>query len=181
MEQEGFDRVADVERRRVASFASGASRRELLKALAALGARAFLPVGGPIAQPTSPIARAPAGRIDVHHHFNPPIWSKLTEFARNWNWTPVASIEQMDKFGIATAMTSITQPGIWFGDVQQARSLSRGCNEYGAQMVRDYPGRFGLFAALPLPDQEGALREIEYAYDVLQADGVGLLTSYGDK
>lgn len=49
--------------------------------------------------------------------------------------------------------------------------------EAGAQIVRDHPGRFGLFASLPLPDIDGALAEIGYAFDILDADGVIMETN----
>ena len=87
----------------------------------------------------------------------------------------------MDRNGVRTAMASVTNPGIWFGDVAAARKLARGCNEYLAQLVADRPQRFGAFAALPLPDVEGSLAEIAYAFDALKANGIGLFTSYDDK
>lgn len=128
--------------------------------------------------------------IDVHHHILPPDYVKVARdrllsfapsFAGVLQWTPARSLEQMDKFGIQLAMTSLSNPGTWFGEAKEARDLARMSNEYAAQMVRDHPGRFGMLASVSLPDVEGSLAEAAYAFDVLKADGVGLLTSYGDK
>ena len=135
-------------------------------------------------------APKPPHRIDVHHHILPPQYvavarERLLSFAPNYasvlNWTPAQSIEQMDRFGIQAALTSLSNPGTWFGKADEARSLARMSNEYAAQMARDYPGRFGVLASLSLPDVEGSLTEIAYAYDVLKVDGIAMLTSYGDK
>lgn len=125
-------------------------------------------------------------KIDIHHHICPPAYVKELEgknpiFPVLLDWTPERSIEDMDRAGVETAIVSITTPGLWFGDNVAARRLSRICNEYGATLVTRYPRRFGFFAALPLPDVEGSLREIEHALDVLKADGVCMFTSYGTK
>jgi predicted TIM-barrel fold metal-dependent hydrolase len=146
-------------------------------AMAPCAAHAAAPVQG---------AASPANRrwIDIHHHFAPPAWvadvrGKPLLQPANTRWTPEQSIEDMDKGGVAAAVVSITNPGLWFGDPAQARRLARACNEYGGKLVQDHPARFGLFAAMPLPDVDATLKEIEFAYDTLKADGVGLFTSYG--
>src|SRR5262245_65888118 len=59
--------------------------------------------------------------------------------------------------------------------------MARTCNEFGAKMVQDFPGRFGLFATLSMLDIDATLKELEYACDTLKADGVGLQSNYGDK
>jgi predicted TIM-barrel fold metal-dependent hydrolase len=163
------------------------SRRQFLSALATVGAGTL--IGAVSARDLA--AEAPAVEkphlIDVHHHFLAPAYldalraHSIPDPGLRMNWTPEKSIAEMDANGVATAIVSVTQPGIWYGDAQAARRLARTCNEYAAQMVRDYPGRFGFFAVVPLPDTEGTLQEVVYALDVLKADGIGLLSSYGDK
>jgi 6-methylsalicylate decarboxylase len=135
-------------------------------------------------------APAPARRVDIHQHFVSPSFlatlgaknaaAPVPGFAAWKGYSPARAVEALDRVGIATAMLSITAPGVWFGDVQEARRLAREMNEYAAaKMVGDYKGRFGLFAVLPLPDVPGSLQEVAYAFDALKADGVGVLTSYG--
>jgi len=97
-----------------------------------------------------------------------------------FEWTPQMSLERMDANGVATSILSISTPGTYFGRLEEDRRLTRQVNEYSAKLSRDYPGRFGFFAALSLPDVDGSLKEIEYAFDTLKADGVGLMTSYGE-
>src|SRR5204862_4320472 len=126
-----------------------------------------------------PVPGASTGRIDVHHHFAPPAWvaevkgRPLLQPA-NTRWTPEQSLEDMDRGGVAAAVVSITNPGIWFGDAAQTRRIARACNDYGASLVRDPPGRFGLFAVLPLPDVDATLPDTSHAYDALPAGGVGV-------
>ena len=126
--------------------------------------------------------------IDVHHHFYPPEFlTAVSDFQGGHqppavrDWTPQKSLEQMDASNVRTAFLSLWSiPGVWMGAKPDGmRKWARHVNDYAAQMQRDHPGRFGLFAALPLPDVEGSLAEIQYAFDVLKADGVGLMTNFG--
>jgi 6-methylsalicylate decarboxylase len=156
------------------------SRRDFLAGLgtAALAASVNLP------------AQAPAGnprRLDLHHHFGTPDWIRMTATRQSqgyqtWQpYTPAKALEDMDRGGVAISLLSVTTPGIWFGDKDATRRMARELNDYGARMVSDYKGRFGLFAVLPLPDVDASLKEIEYAFNTLKADGVGLLSSYGNR
>lgn len=152
------------------------------------------------AQASSYKPTARGGVIDVHHHFSPPTLggrgaagpvtgargAAPAGAARGGGggrgaqtpWTPQRSLEQMDKFGIATAIVSMTQQGnLLYDGTEKGRSAVRTCNDFAAKMMQDYPKRFGLFASIPFPDVEGALKEVEYAYESLKCDGIGIYTN----
>ena len=130
-------------------------------------------------------------RIDTHHHPYPPAYIKATGdilkhtthafYDRLTKWQPGQAIEAMDKDGIAVSVLSIATPSVWLGGIAASRTLARECNDYAAKLQSDHKGRFGHFATLPLPDVDGSLREIEYLYDTLKADGIALTTNYDDK
>jgi 6-methylsalicylate decarboxylase len=129
------------------------------------------------------------GRIDVHAHHMPAAYrAAIVEQGIDTDgnpnipqWTVDAALGFMERNGIATSLLSISSPGVHWGDDAAARDMARLCNETAAQAKRDYPQRFGSFASLPLPDVDGALREIEYAFETLNADGIGLLTNFRGK
>jgi predicted TIM-barrel fold metal-dependent hydrolase len=140
--------------------------------------------------PTPVLAKS--SLIDVHHHFVPPFYlsanrERIVAAAAGRinpgyaSWTSERALAAMDRHGVATAVLSLTTPGVWFGDARAAAQTARRVNEYAADLARSHPGRFGLFSAIPLPDIESSLHEIEYAFSTLRADGIGLMTSYDDR
>jgi predicted TIM-barrel fold metal-dependent hydrolase len=157
-------------------------RRQFLRGLGVLGAASLVPE---FAFPAQSPGVKPY-RIDTHYHFSSPGFIEAIR-ARNtgqkalMEWTPAKAIEDMDQNSVATAIISTSEPSVWFGDDAAAQKLARECNDYGARLRADHPGRFGMFATLPLPDVDAALKEMEYALDTLQADGVCFMTSYQGK
>src|ERR1700679_2193198 len=155
---------------------SSSSRREFVStAVAATGIAALFPGLASFAQ-TGENPR----RIDVHHHFVPPAY---VDFAKAHNqspgllmkgrttdphaanpWELSIDLEDMDKNGTAVSLMSVTTPGFWFGgSADEIRKVMRECNEFGAKLTADHPGRFGSFAAIHPPDADGSLKEIEYS------------------
>ena len=125
-------------------------------------------------------------KIDMHVHYVPQAYREalLANYGEKEpdgfptpEWNPETHLEFMNKLRITTTMLSITSPHINFGDDNAAKILARKVNEDGAEVVRKYPGRFGLLASLPLPNVEDSLEEIRYAMDALQVDGFTLPTN----
>ncbi len=160
------------------------SRRDFIASLAGVSALALTPgfAGAAFAATT-------IKRIDMHHHFLPQHYMKA-EAERSHNehgnsemlsWTAEKAVDALDKAGVDFAIGSISTPGIWTGNAELSRSLAREWNESAAKTVSDHPARFGFFAPVPLPDTDGALKEIAYALDTLHADGINFLSNYEGK
>ena len=127
--------------------------------------------------------------IDVHQHVIPDFYRSalarvgiLGSGENPWpQWSMARTLELMDENGIVGVMISIASPGVYFGDVEFTRGLTRACNEALARMVGERPTRFGAMGFVPLPDVAAAAREVDYALDVLKLDGINLLTHTGDR
>ncbi len=162
------------------------SRRGFLAGLGAAGLAAALP---------APAVRAQGAKtlIDTHHHFYPPSYMKqqnewegarhIPPYASVTNWTPANDAEGLEKNGIRTAVLSLAStPGLWFdAGAENAAKTVRVCQDYAADMRRDYPGRYALFSPLSMMNTDVTLKEIEYVFDTLKADGINLQSNYGDK
>lgn len=134
---------------------------------------------------------SPAEKIDVHSHFVPPKYRQACEENGHSHpdgmpavppWTEEAHLEMMDSINVSKAILSITSPGthLVHGNDKLARTVTRECNEYAADMKKRYPQRIGFFASTPLPDVQGTLEEVKYALDKdkLNADGIAVKTNH---
>ncbi|MGX1196863.1 amidohydrolase family protein [Parvibaculum sp. MBR-TMA-1.3b-4.2] len=126
------------------------------------------------------------GRIDVHAHFLPECYAQaLTKAGMTHldggmpvpQWSEAEALAVMDRQGIATAMISLSSPSTHFLPEEERTGLCREVNEEGAALLRNHPDRFGFFASLPLPDVAASLKEIDYAFETLGADGIILETN----
>jgi predicted TIM-barrel fold metal-dependent hydrolase len=157
------------------------SRRDVLKALGAVGAAGAMFSSNSLFGQKVDKSTAKGGRIDVHHHHAPPAL-RTGPGGRGRGgygpWTPELSLQMMDKYDIAVAMLSMTQMGdILYDNTEKGRAAVRLGNDYGAKVMADHPKRFGLFTGVPLPDIDGVMKEIEYGLDTLKADGIGIYTN----
>src|SRR5579872_3053996 len=112
--------------------------------------------------------------LDVHAHYVPDeyrAWllaaghSQPDGFPQIPSWSAEEHLAAMDRLGIATSLLSISSPGVHLGDGGPAGDRARQVNEAGRRAVVDHPGRFGLFASLPLPDVDATMAEIDYCCD----------------
>jgi predicted TIM-barrel fold metal-dependent hydrolase len=123
-----------------------------------------------------------AQTLDVHHHFLPPGYLGALERAgvptsSFPEWSIEGSLRAMDRLGVGRALLSLSSPGAWLENADQARSLARECNRYAAEVIAQHPDRFGALAALPFPDVQGSIEEARHALDGLGLEGVILLSN----
>ena len=166
------------------------SRRDLLSGFAAVAAGAALPIVTASAQ--APATKTPAAKSPARQRPAPA------------GSTCIGILFHQDILSIPGAPIATTAPPFrassktWIAvafrcrscrsarrhsphpDAAQAAKFSRMSNEYSAKLCTEHPGRFGHFAYLPLPDIDASLKEIDYALGTLKADGVFLMTNYGN-
>src|SRR5260370_5866235 len=169
------------------------NRRQMLVGAGAAGLGA---IGG-LANPTQVLAKTSlvsdkgakpmaSGKIDTHQHFFPKAYVDgvgLDTLARQMpnqkapEWSPERAIAMMDANGISEGILSVSSGP----PIPDATTLLRKCNDAAAELRQLYPGRFGSFASLPLPDIDASRQDVAYSLDTLKADGFIIFASYGGK
>ena len=143
------------------------------------------------------MASATPGTVDVHHHFYPdflmeawaqaPLGAEWADYKAHFmqppytGWTPESALALLDGNGIGTAVLSLPAGTVGFLEGAAQLSMVRRINTFAAHLGRNHPGRFELFALLPMPHIEASKVEIAFALDDLGAAGIGLMTGYGNR
>jgi predicted TIM-barrel fold metal-dependent hydrolase len=84
------------------------------------------------------------------------------------------SLSFMAGQGIERAIIAFSVPGpnVFVGDKVRTIALARLLNEQAAAYCRAFPGKFNFYAQVPLPWTQDAIREAQYAINVLGAVGI---------
>ena len=132
---------------------AGITRRS---ALSGIGAAAAVATASIVGRALPAFGETPASEktslIDVHHHFAPPAYvaenrNRVSPAALDW--TPQKALDAMDAEDVATAVLSLALPGVWFGDPDAARRMSRLCNDYAADPAPTPPRTIWLVSGHP--------------------------------
>lgn len=125
-------------------------------------------------------------KIDIHAHYFPPAYKSflekqqitLLDGAPQPDWNLAKQFEYMDRLHISTAILSLSSPHFYINDQQETIQTARLCNEYGSELVLQFPDKFKIMASLPLPFVKESIEEIRYCREHLQTDGFAMLTNY---
>ncbi|HXG36394.1 MAG TPA: amidohydrolase family protein [Dehalococcoidia bacterium] len=121
-------------------------------------------------------------KVDVHAHFYPK--SYLDEVAAihredpspkgrdalrvvNWGlsdprmWSIDDRLEANDGFGVDMQILSLSLPNVYYPDKKMAVDLCQLANDSFIELAQKYPGRFRVFASIPLQFPDEAVRELD--------------------
>ena len=138
------------------------------------------------------------GKIALEEHISSAamnaLWDDAGEASRNgkayMEWVEGRLLDvperlaDMDQYGIATTILSMTSPGVQgIVDVEEAVASALATNDYvHATFVRPHPDRFAFFGCVTLQDPEAASTELRRAVTELGAKGalINGYTNVGD-
>lgn len=125
-------------------------------------------------------------RIDVHTHYLPPAYNAMLD-RRNLkfldggmprpDWSVEQHLKNMEDLSITKAYLSVSSPHLHMGDQVEAAETARGCNEFGAELKKSYPEKFGILASLPLPEIEASIQEVRNCSEHLGIHSFCLMTN----
>lgn len=121
--------------------------------------------------------------VDIHHHYNPLDGTLLNDGIRKKimggkfsNHDITQTLEMMEACGIKRTILSYPKSLLSLSENERAVVCTR-INEAYAELRARYPN-LGAFAQIPISlNRSFALKEIEYALDILHLDGILLPTS----
>ena len=125
--------------------------------------------------------------VDLHHHVIPDFYWEASNEDGNAagginppRWSLDGAIAYLDEAGIDVAVPSISTPGVHFGDDAAART-PRPSRQRVPRRTSSATARTGSADSprFRCPDVDGSLDQIEYALDVLELDGVSMMTNAG--